>query len=346
MKGKRKTALVICPGRGTYNKGELGYLQRYHANKKALIKGIDEYRQANNQPGISELDSASKFDLALHSRSDNASSLIYACAYADFLDIDQTQYEIVAITGNSMGWYIALACAGALNLAAAIELINSMGDTMQTQAGGQILIPLLDDNWQAIPGRKAEIKALQVDIHQQQGCELYDSILLGGYLILAGNDAALDSFMKSYNNKQAPPTRLPNHAAFHSPLMRAARDHARTQLKPDLFAQAKHPLIDGRGNIWQPLSSDPGALWDYTLGHQITRTYDFSKSIQVGVQEFAPDCLIVLGPGNTLGGACAQALIEINWQGLGSKQDFSQQQQNEPLLISMGLDEQRPRVLC
>jgi acyl transferase domain-containing protein len=151
--------------------------------------------------------------------------------------------------------------------------------------------------------------------------------------------------MQLYREMQPAAIRLPNHAAFHSSLMQSASDLALAQLNSGLFKQAKVPLIDGRAKVWQPLSSDPTALWDYTLGQQIIQPYDFSKAVQVGVQEFAPDCLIILGPGNTLGGACVQALIEINWQGLSSKRDFTARQKNQPLLISMGLNEQRPRVL-
>jgi [acyl-carrier-protein] S-malonyltransferase len=39
---------------------------------------------------------------------DNASLLIYACALADFAAIDRDRFEVVAVTGNSMGWYLAL----------------------------------------------------------------------------------------------------------------------------------------------------------------------------------------------------------------------------------------------
>jgi [acyl-carrier-protein] S-malonyltransferase len=50
----------------------------------------------------------------------------------------------------------------------------------------------------------------------------------------------------------------------------------------------------------------------------------------------------LLGPGAGLGGAVAQSLIQINWQGLTSKQDFTQAQQNDiPFVLSMGLPEQR-----
>jgi hypothetical protein len=74
-------------------------------------------------------------------------------------------------------------------------------------------------------------------------------------------------------------------------------------------------------------------------------TYNFTRAIQVCVQEFAPDCLIIPGPGNSLGGVAAQALIDIQWQGLNSKQAFLQRQKNDPFILSMGLSEQRHLVI-
>ncbi len=347
MSQTRKTAIVVCPGRGTYNKSELGYLYRYHADKPELIQSIDKYRKQNQQPTISELDQAKVFDPRTHTRGDNASSLIYTCAYADYLSIDPERFDIVGVTGNSMGWYVALACASTLNPQNALTLVNTMGNLMHTQAsGGQIIYPLLDDNWQAIPGRNETLNALLLEINQRKSCELYDSILLGGMRVFAGNDAALDALMASLPKTQAYPMRLPNHAAFHSPLMQSISEQARELMPDSLFHTPKVALIDGRANTWQSLSSDITNLWEYTLGHQIIRTYDFTRAIQASVQEFAPDCLIIPGPGNTLGGATAQALIDIQWRGLRSKQDFIELQQSDPFLLSMGLDEQRPSVVA
>ncbi len=50
-----------------------------------------------------------------------------------------------------------------------------------------------------------------------------------------------------------------------------------------------------------------------TLGHQLTEAYDFTTAMKVAVREFAPDKLIILGPGTTLRGAVAQSLIVSNW---------------------------------
>ena len=111
----KRTAVVICPGRGTYNKPELGYLGRHHGDKADFIAMLDRYRAERGQEAISALDGAERYSVAGYSRGDNASPLIYGCAYADFMAIGRDDIEIVAVTGNSMGWYIALACAGALS---------------------------------------------------------------------------------------------------------------------------------------------------------------------------------------------------------------------------------------
>jgi hypothetical protein len=103
-------------------------------------------------------------------------------------------------------------------------------------------------------------------------------------------------------------------------------------------------MIDGRGQIWWPHASDLNALWDYTFGHQVTQTYDFTRAVTVAAREFAPDLFIIVGPGTTLGGAVAQSLISANWQGLGSKTDFQTRQKADPILISMGREDQRAHV--
>ena len=54
---------------------------------------------------------------------------------------------------------------------------------------------------------------------------------------------------------------------------------------------------------------------------------------------------MVLGPGNTLGGAIAQILIENSWNNITSKEVFQTSQQDNPFLVSMSLLDQREIVL-
>ena len=123
--------LVVCPGRGTYNKGELGYLNRHHADRTDLVNQIDTLRRSLGQKSVLELDQMDTYSLKLHTAGENASALIYACAYEDFCQINQDQYDIVAVTGNSMGWYITLALGGAISYKDGFELIQTMGGITQ-----------------------------------------------------------------------------------------------------------------------------------------------------------------------------------------------------------------------
>ena len=91
------------------------------------------------------------------------------------------------------------------------------------------------------------------------------------------------------------------------------------RLSTSLFNQPSLKLIDGRGAFWNPKEVDIDALRNYTLGHQVTETYDFAASIRSAARELMPDVFIILGPGTTLGSACAQSLIKCGWHGWQSK---------------------------
>ena len=343
----KKTAVVICPGRGTYNRDELGYLNRHHADKTAFISAIDAYRKKRGQPAVAELDSMDSYSLNRHAVGENASALIYACALGDFADIDRERFEIVAVTGNSMGWYLALAAAGALNPAAAIELVNSMGSMMQSEIiGGQLVYPVVDEQWRPDPSMKARVLEVVATVNAQAGCEAYLSIDLGGLLVMGANQQALDQLKAALPPiKDRYPLQLAKHAAFHTPLLEGVSRLARAMLAPALFERPSLPLIDGRGRIWQPCAADLQSLYDYTLGHQVVATYDFSAALEVAIKEFAPDRLILLGPGSTLGAPIGQELIKHNWLGIADKAGFKQRQTDESFLLSMGVDEQRALVV-
>lgn len=324
-----KTAVIICPGRGTYNAAEVGTLARH--GDAALIAGFDQARAALGQETLTALD-AGPYSLARHSRGDNASALIYAATLSDFRAINGI--EIVAVTGNSMGWYSALACAGALSPMGGFDVVNAMGTLMhETGQGGQVIYPVTGDDWQPDAARRAQV----IDLAAKAGLAL--SIDLGGMLVLAGDAAALAAFAPPPVGRF--PMRLQNHAAFHTNLMAPVAAAGQARLARGHFRQPEVALIDGRGAVWWPGATDRDALYDYTLAHQVTEPYDFAHAIRIAAREFAPDLFIVTGPGTTLGGAVAQSLIATGWQGMRSKTDFQTRQQVAPIVLSMGMDDQR-----
>ncbi len=346
-KQTKKRAVVVCPGRGTYNKPELGYLGRHHHEKTQLLNTIDANRLVNQQTTIAELDGMKAYSMAKHTAGENASSLIYACAAGDFLDIDQERFDIVAVTGNSMGWYISLAVSGALNAENGIELINTMGSMMTGGLiGGQMIYPVMDENWHICGNKIDSLMTTLYAVNNMAGAEAYLSIKLGGYYVLAGNDIGLKALEQKLERiDDTYPMRLFNHAAFHTPMLSGIATRAQQQLGLSMFGAPTLPLIDGEGRIWQPYATNPSELRDYTLGTQVEDTYDFSRAMEVAIKEFAPDNIIVLGPGATLGGAIGQCMIKQNYLGMTSKQDFVERQKHDPVLHSMGMEEQRNLVV-
>ena len=73
---------------------------------------------------------------------------------------------------------------------------------------------------------------------------------------------------------------------------------------------------------------------------------DFWESAKeaISVAKALGDKVILLGPGNSLGGATAQIIIKNNWNFIESKKSFLLNQKKDPFLISMGILEQRDIV--
>ncbi len=341
----RQSAIVIAPGRGTYGKPELGYLARYHGDKQSFFAQIDDFRRAHGRTPILELDSAKNYTASRHASSENASALIYACALADFMDIDQSRYEIVAVTGNSLGWYLALAAAGALSPENAIQLVDTMGALMEEHGvGGQLVYPVTNADWQPDADRATFVQ--QALTAAQKNGAAFNSIHLGGMAILAGDEAGLAALEQSLPPADERfPFRLARHSAFHTPLLAGVSQMAVEALPPSLFAKPSLPLIDGRGEIWQSGFCDLENLHAYTLTRQITETYNFTACVEIGLKEFAPDRLIILGPGTSMGPPVAQILIANQWLDMRCKADFIARQKQDPFVLAMGIDDQRRRVV-
>ncbi len=338
----KKRALVVCPGRGTYNAADLGYLRRYNAARSDIVATVDAVRKANGQVLVSQLDNAEKYAPSFHMTGDNASPLIYACAMADFAAIDRNAFDIVAVTGNSMGWYLALACAGILDLEAGARLVNNMGGLMHEHGtGGQIVWSMVDDDWKIKADKIQFINDLLDKAKLVSGITVSVSIRLGGMIVFAADDAGLKWLTEHLPKDDRFPLRLMHHAAFHSSLLDHIVPMARAINNAGDFGRGVIPAIDGQGRIWAPGAFGRDAIYGYTLGAQLTDSYDFTRAVQVAAAEFAPDAIIVLGPGTTLGAPTAQALIASGWRGLSGKADFQSRQNNDPILISMGMEGQR-----
>ncbi|APE27899.1 ACP S-malonyltransferase [Aurantiacibacter gangjinensis] len=335
---KRERIVVIFPGRGSYAAKELGYLSRHHGDRLEMVRRLDAMRVEAGATPTLELDGQDRFSPSQHLPGRNASNLIYTAALSDFAAIDRERYEVVAVCGNSLGWYLSLAGAGALSLEDGAHLVDTMGALMEAEAvGGQLLYPVSHDDWTVDAEARAATLATVADT-----ANAFLSIDLAGTLVLAGDKAAVTHLQSALPPVDGnPPIQLPKHGAFHTPLLEDVTKMAQDALPAAMFAVPKVPMVDGRGVIWSPDSTDVEALYDYTLFTQIVETYDFARSVEVACKEFAPDRLMLMGPGSSLGAPIAQTLIRHRWNGLTSREDFMSAQADDPFLIALGRGEQR-----
>ena len=181
-------------------------------------------------------------------------------------------------------------------------------------------------------------------IKEVEDAGAYISIKLGGYIVIAGGQDSLKKLLIKLPINDNYPFQLPYHSAYHSSIMSSVPEKAFDLLPESLFFKPNIHIIDGRGHIWSPYSTNISELYSYTLDNQVTKTYDFNSTINVAIKEFSPDKLILLGPGNTLGGPVAQILIQNSWLKIDSKKAFKNIQKNDPYLISMSINEQRKIV--
>ena len=337
----RETVLVVCPGRGSYGATELGYLARHHAGS-SLLAAFDDQRNKRGVESVAALDTASRFSTARHGSGENAAPLIYAASILDFLALDPAKCEVVAVCGNSMGWYTALACAGAVSPDAGFAIADAMGINSGTgEPGGQVLLTLVGDDWKPDPALRGEVER----VIARSGA--FRSIELGGMLLVAGGERELDALLAALPPMPGrPPLRLAGHGPFHTPLMAESSRSALEQLAPEWFGPPRIPLIDGEGRVWRAKAFRPEAMHHYTFTTQILEPYDFTRSLAVGIKEFAPDRIVLLGPGDTMGGAIGQVLVAERWLGIGDKAGFAARQGAAPFLIAMGREDQRKLVIA
>jgi acyl transferase domain-containing protein len=323
---------ILCPGRGSYVEKSLRSLPP----DNPLVLRAEALRAEYGLPSLIELDHAPRFDSGLHLQPANVSPLIYLVTMLDSSAASKL-HEVVCVGGNSMGWYTALAVAGALSFEDGFRLVQEMSILQQEQGGGgQIIFPLVDDEWRPDPRRAQNVREA---VAHSDG-EAFRSIELGGYAVLAGSEVGLANLLRSLPSTKLGattyPFRLLGHGPYHTPLLAPVAEKARSALARLEFRVPRSTLIDGFGRRHTPWSASAQSLRDYTLGAQIVETYDFTASVRVALREHAPDQLVLPGPGNTLGGVCGQVLIAEGWKGIASRSEFVKAHEaGEGVVISM-----------
>jgi len=323
---------VFCPGRGAYTKRDRSTLPQDHPH----VVRAEELRAEYGLTPLLELDRSPRWRSSVQLRPDNVSPLIYTASLIDAAQALE-EHEALCAGGNSMGWYTALAVAGALDFEDGFRLVQEMSLLQMEQSeGGQVVYPLIDERWRI---DERYVRRVDEALASAEG-EAFPSIALGGYAVLAGTERGIEHLLEALTpiemGPQIFPYRLKQHGPYHTPLLHQVANKAAAQLGRLEFRRPKITLVDGRGVLFSPWSTDPEELRAYTLGRQIRGPFSFTASVRVALREFAPERLALLGPGNTLGGVCGQILVMEGYRGITSREDFDRvQESDDPVVWSM-----------
>ncbi len=344
----RRRALLVCPGRGSYERASQGQFTARSSAATAVVDRCDNFRSSVGRTALSALDRAD-WSARAHIAGENASLLTAACSWADAADLDDSRYEVVGVVGNSMGWYTALFLAGVLTLDDAIVLVDTLGSYQENNViGGQVLMPVCGEDWCPDADAQAVVEHA-ISEARAAGFVVEHSIRLVGYAVLGADVGGLKFLMATLpqltRGARTFPVQLPLHSAFHTSLMGATAEKARADLGGLQWRTPSVPVVDGRGVVFRPRWADPSAIAAWTLGAQITETFDLTTTLKTALRHTAPEVVVALGPGNALGGPLARAIVWEGWRGMRTRADFdAAQQSSEPPLLSFGVKLQRVRL--
>jgi len=324
----RPIAVLFCPGRGSYGKDELGVVARtlQPGPVADALRACDDWRRSQGRQPLTEIDGAEKFRPGLHLDGENAAELIYFGTMAHVERLRE-RYDIVAVAGNSLGWYTALPASGALDPTSGWRLVATMAALQKQVPGGQVLTTTVGEDWRRDPALWQAVND-RLRATREKGDEFFceRSIRLGGHEVLAGTEAAVNALLatlpKVKVGEREFPFRLAGHGPFHTRLCESTAQEAARLLADLPFQSPSCHLIDGFGNVHTPWSADPRELLRYTTGEQVLETFDFSASVRTAMREFQPDVLLCAGPGSSLRAPVGHCVLREGWRGITTRQQL------------------------
>ncbi|CAN5528281.1 ACP S-malonyltransferase [soil metagenome] len=329
-------AAVAFPGRGSYTAGSLRSLPGAHP----WVRRAEELRSTAGLPSLVEIDSAEAFHPAIHQRASNAWPLTFLCSLLDAERIAD-DHEVVVVVASSTGWYTALAASGVLGFDDAFRLVQQMALAAEEPlpdgaSGAELIYPLTNDAWQTDPARSAAIDAALATGTDDAGRALE----LGSFAVVGGTRDAVQRVASQLPEVmlggRSFPLRLAGDDAWHTALRARSAAAAAERLGSLSWDRPNVTLVDGRGARFTPWSTDPEALAEQTLNGQANAPYDFARGLRVALREYAPDVVVLPGPGTSLGASCAQLIVAEGYRSLRSRAEFETAQAgSSPILLSM-----------
>lgn len=291
-----KLALVF-PGQGSQSVGMLAELHAEFATVRdtfaeaSAALGYDLWALVANGP-----------DTALNETHRTQPALLTASVAVYRVWLEQGGATPAYLAGHSLGEYSALVCAGVLNLADAVKLVEKRGQYMQ------LAVPAGTGAMSAIIGLEDALIA-KACAEAAQG-EVVSPVNFNspGQVVIAGNKAAVEranELCKAAGAKRALP--LPVSVPSHCALMKPAADKLADDLNSISFHTAVIPVVN---NVDVSAAADAAAIKD-ALVRQLYSPVRWTESIEFLAAQ-GVDTVIELGAGKVLSGLIKRINKELN----------------------------------
>lgn len=299
----KKTALVF-PGQGSQYVGMAKTLCEQYPECAEIAMQADEIL---GYP-LSEIMFAGDETLLRQTRYTQPAIFLHSYLLFRFIDSD----EVAMTAGHSLGEYTALCYAGALSFEDALRVVARRGELMQ-EAGEKLpgsmaaIIGLPDDKLMPVLAAASEEGVIQAANFNSPG-----------QIVLSGEIAAIKAAMslsKKYGAKLA--KELSVSGAFHSPLMKPAKDELAQMLEQVEIQDAKMPVCM---NVDACPTTDAEEIRK-KLVRQLTNSVLWQQSVEemiaAGITEF-----IEVGPQRVLQGLIKRINPNVTVFGIDTAQDL------------------------
>lgn len=216
-----------------------------------------------------------------------------------------SRWELSSAAGHSLGEYSALVAAGAITFEDAVQLVHKRGRYMQEA------VPVGVGKMVAVLGKEIEdIEKVIASI--STGVISIANVNAPGQIVVAGHSGAIDEFVAAIGGKTMP---LQVSAPFHCPLMKAAEENLRKDLKVLAINRGLFPVYANYSA--RPLT-EPEEIRE-SLALQVCGRVRWTDCISNSVGDTGPDATIEFGAGNVLSGMMKRINPDIARLTVGSQ---------------------------
>ena len=203
------------------------------------------------------------------------------------------------VAGHSLGEYVALYAAGAIDFEAGLRLVKRRAELMDAAAGGK-MVALIGFDRQSL----------------EQQIQLSPDVVLANdnsaaQVVISGTPAAVDEVLGKVKAKRAIPLNVSG--AFHSPLMASASAEFQEVLDAVPFANAMVPVLS---NV-EPVPAVEAEVLKERLKRQMTGSVRWREiSLQLPVEGISR--VVEIGPGKVLTGLIKRTCPELVLENVSS----------------------------